>query len=54
MYFHGVISHQIDPHGGPIELFLIPASALHLVKQRSCYVLSYLWDGVYKRTLTAN
>ena len=30
------------PHGGPIELFLVPASA------------PQLWDGAYKRTLAAN
>ena len=36
-------------HGEPIELFLIPASAPQLVKQRLWYVLSCLWDGVYKR-----
>ena len=31
------------PHGGPIELFLIP-----------WYVLSMLWDGAYERALAAN
>ena len=36
-------------HGGPIELFLVPASA-----PRPWYVLSCLWDGAYKRTLAAN
>ena len=41
-------------HGGPIELFLIPASAPQLVQQSLWYVLSYLWDGKYKRTLAAN
>ena len=41
-------------HGGPIELFLVPASAPRLVKQRPWYVLSCLLDGVYKRTLAAN
>ena len=34
--------------GGPIELFLVPASAPRL------YVLSCLWDGAYKRTIAAN
>ena len=34
-------------HGGPIELFLIPASAPRLVYQM-------LWDNAYKRTLAAN
>ena len=38
----------------PIELFLVPASAPRLVKQRQWYVLSCLWDGEYKRTLAAN
>ena len=28
------------PHGGPIELFLIPHSAPRLVYQRAWYVLS--------------
>ena len=36
-------------HGGPIELFLVPASA-----PRSWYVPSSLWDGAYKRTIAAN
>ena len=35
-------------HGGPIELFLVPASAPWLV-----YVLSCLWDGAYKRIVAA-
>ena len=34
--------------GGPVELFLVPASAPRL------YVLSCLWDGAYKRTLAVN
>ena len=42
------------PHGGPIELFLVPASAPRLVYQRPWYVLSCLWDGAYKITLAAN
>ena len=33
-----------------IELFLVPASAPRLMKQRPWYV----WDGAYKRTLPAN
>ena len=41
-------------HGEPIELFLVPASAARLLKQRPWYVLSCLWDGAYKRTLAAN
>ena len=32
-------------HDGPIELFLVPASA-----PPPWYVLSCLWDGAYKRT----
>ena len=39
-------------HGGPIELLLVPASAPRLVQQRPWYVLSCLWDGAYKSTLT--
>ena len=38
-------------HGGPIELFLVPASAPRLVYQRLWYVLSCLWDDAYKKTL---
>ena len=34
-------------HGGPIELFLIPASAPRPVQQRP-------WDDVYKRSIAAN
>ena len=41
-------------HGGPIELFLVPASDPRLVKQIPWYVLSCLWDDAYKRTLAAN
>ena len=36
------------------QLFLVPASAPQLVKQRLWYVLSCLWDDAYKRTLAAN
>ena len=43
------MSHRIDPHDGPIKLFLVPASAPQLVYQRQWYVLSCLWDGAYKR-----
>ena len=39
---------------GPIELFLVPASAPQLVEQRPWYVLSCLWEDAYKRTLAAN
>ena len=41
-------------NGGPIELFLVSASALRLVYQKSWYVLSCLGDGAYTRTLAAN
>ena len=41
-------------HGGPIELFLVPASDPRLVYQRSWYVLSCMCDGAYKITLAAN
>ena len=41
-------------HGGPIELFPVPASAPRLVTQRLWYVSSHLWDDAYKRTLDAN
>ena len=47
------MGRRIDPSwDGPIELFLVPASAPRLVLQR--YVLSCLWDGAYKRTLAVN
>ena len=36
-------------HGGPIELFLVPASV-----PLPWYVLFCLWDDAYKRTLAAN
>ena len=41
-------------HGGPIGLFLVPASAPRLVYQRPWYVLSYLWDDAYKITFVAD
>ena len=48
-FAHGAMGRRIHPSlGGPIELFLIPASVPRLVKQRPWYVLSYLWDDVYK------
>ena len=55
-FAHGAMGRRIDPSwDGPIELFLVPASAPRLVlKKRPWYVLSYLWDGAYKRTLAAN
>ena len=52
VFAHGVMGRRIDHSwGGPIELFLVPASAPRL---RPWYVLSCLWDGAYKRTLAAN
>ena len=41
-------------HGGPIELFLVPASAPRLMISKAvvCAILSV--DGTYKRTLAAN
>ena len=49
------MGRRIDPSwGGPIELFLVPASAPQQVYQRPWYVLSCLLDGAYKRTLAVN
>ena len=54
-FTHGAMGRQIDSSwGGPIELFLVPASVPRLVYQRLWYVLSCLWDDAYKRTLAAN
>ena len=51
-FAHGAMGRRIDPSwGGPIELFLVPASGLRLVYQKPW--LSCLWDGAYKRTLAA-
>ena len=36
-------------HGGPIELFLVPARVTKAVVCGTC-----LWDDAYKRTLAAN
>ena len=36
------------PHGGPVELCLVPASAPRLVYQWPWYVLFSLWNGAYK------
>ena len=47
-FAHGAIGRRIDPSwGGPIELFLVPASAPRLV-------LSCMCDGAYKSTLAVN
>ena len=54
-FAHGAMDRRIDSsRGGPIELFLVLASAPRLVYQRLRYVLSCLWDGAYKRTLAVN
>ena len=54
-FAHGAMGRRIDPSwGGPIKLFLDPASAQRLVTQRPWYVLSCLCDDAYKRTLAAN
>ena len=54
-FAHGAVGRRIDPSwGGPIELFLVPASVPRLVQQRPWYVVSCLWDGAYKRTLAVN
>ena len=54
-FAHGAMGRRIDPSwGGPIELFLVPASAPRLVKQRPWYVLTCLLDGAYKITLAVN
>ena len=49
-FAHGAMGRQIDPSwSGPIELFLIPASAPRLV-----YVILSVGGGAYKRTLAVN
>ena len=55
VFAHGAMGRRIDPSwGGPIELFLVPASAPRLVWRGPWYVLSCLWDGAYKRTFAVN
>ena len=49
----GALGRRMDTSwSGPIELFLVPASAP--VLQRLWYVLSCQWDDAYKRTLATN
>ena len=49
-FAHGAIGRRIDSsRGGPIEIFIVPASAPRL----SWYVLSCMFDDAYKRTLAA-
>ena len=59
-FAHGAMVRRINPSwGGPIELFLVPASAgmfifnndVSVINIHPWYVLSCLWDGAYKRTL---
>ena len=38
----------VHPHGGPIDLFLVPASSPQLLQQRPWYVPSCLWDDAFK------
>ena len=47
---------KVSALGGPIELFLVRASAPRLVYTQAvvCDVLSCLLDYAYKRTLAAN
>ena len=53
-FAHGAMGRRIDPSwGGPIELFLVPASAPRLVI-KGCYMCYPEWDGAYKRTLVVN
>ena len=53
MLAHGKMGHWINLYGGLIELCLVPASAPRLVLPRLWCVLSSLWDGAYKRAITA-
>ena len=53
-FAHGAMGRQIDPSwGGPIELFLVSQCSTTGVT-KAWYVLSCLWDDVYKRTFTVN
>ena len=46
VFAHGAMGRRIDlSWGGPIELFLVPASAPRLVYQRLWYVLPLLLIG---------
>ena len=54
-FAHGAMGRRVDPSwGGPIELFLVPASAPRLVNQRPWYMSSCLWNDAYKKSLAAN
>ena len=53
-FAHGAMGRRIDPSwGGPMELFLVPASAPQLVLQ-GCGMCYPVWYGAYKRTLAVN
>ena len=56
VFAHGAMGRRIDPPwGGPIELFLVPASAPRLVLQRPWYVLPTVCGMVHiKKNLAAN
>ena len=49
---HGAMVVGSIPHGEPTELVLLQ-SVLHSLFNKG-YVLSYLWDGAYKRSFAAN
>ena len=52
-FTHGAIGRRIDPSwGGPIELFLVPAS-FHDWCNKGCG-MCYPVCGAYKRTLAVN
>ena len=54
LFTNGAMGRQIDPSwGGPIELFLVPASSPRRCNKGRgmCYPV---WDDAYKRTLAAN
>ena len=54
-FAHGAMGRRIDPSwGGPIELFLVPASAPRLVQQRTWYVRSVCGMVHIKKPLAVN
>ena len=53
-FANGMMDRRIDPSWWTHWTIFVPASAPRLVWQRPWYVPSCLWDGAYKRTLTAN
>ena len=51
-FAHDVMGRRIDSSlSGPIEIYLVTASAPRLVSQRTWYVLSCLSNDADKRTL---